>query len=115
MTRTEMSALFRLPSQSNPSLKEQNSYDNSFLLVLIKVTVLMCGKLLHATVKIVALRLTVLIFIYPKFQWHMLSHSEPMFLSWLCIDLLPGFWMSVSHFRIQILSFMKESVHYDQW
>ena len=46
-----MSAFFRIPPQSNLSLKETISSVHSLLLVLIKVTVLMRGNLLHATVQ----------------------------------------------------------------
>ena len=43
MIRTKLSAFFWFPYQSNPSLKEQKPYVQSWLLVLSKVTVMMYG------------------------------------------------------------------------
>ena len=107
MTRTEISALFRLPYQSNPSLKEKNHFVHSLLKILRKVTVMMHRKLLHANAQVVVIRFKALIFISPTVQWNMLTHSEPTLLSQICIDSLPGFWMSVINFRIKMLPFMK--------
>ena len=60
MARTKMSSLFRIPPQSNPSLKGGGISIHSFLLVLRKVTVIMHGNLLHVTFKMGVLRLKVL-------------------------------------------------------
>ena len=70
-----MSSFFRIQSQSNPSLKEQNSSVFSLLLVLSKVTVLMYGIFLYATIQMVVLRLKVFILISHAVQWHMLIPS----------------------------------------
>ena len=51
----------------------------------------MHGNLLHATVKMVVLRLKVLVFINHTVQWHMLTHSESTLILHICIDSLPGF------------------------
>ena len=110
MTRTNIPALFRIAPQSNPYLKEQKSYIQSLLQVLSKVTVMINGHLLHATVQIVFLIFKVLILISPTFQWHMLTHSVSTLLSHIYIDSLTVFWMSIMHFRIQIFPFMKESM-----
>ena len=74
--RTEILALFRIPSQSNTSLKEKNPSFHSWPLVLRKVTILMNRNLLHATLQMLVLVLKVFIFINTKVQWHMLTHSE---------------------------------------
>ena len=50
-------------------------------------------KCFHATVQIWVLILKILIFINTKFQWLMLTPSEPKLLSRICIDSPPGFWM----------------------
>ena len=42
----------------------------------------------------------------------MLTPSESKLLSLLCIYPLPGFWMSVIHFRIKLFPFMKYSVSF---
>ena len=75
MTRTDILAFFRISSQSNPSLKENNSSVNSLLLVLSKFTFLINGNFLHATVQTVFLRLRVFILIHHTVQWNMLTHS----------------------------------------
>ena len=110
MERTKMPAFFWLPSQSKTSLKEQNSYVHSFLLVLSKVTVLMRVSLFCTTVQIVVLRFKVLILISPTFQWHMLTPSESTLLSRPCIDSLLGFCLSVMHLIIQMFSLVEDSV-----
>ena len=73
--RIEMLALFRIPSQSNPSLKKQKSSDHALLLVLSKVTVLMHVNLLRTTVKMGFIILRVLILINHTVQWQMITHS----------------------------------------
>ena len=75
MTRTKFTALFWIPSQSNPSLKGKKSSVHSFLLILSKVTVMMNRNLFHATVKMGAFILKVLVLINPTFQWHMMTIS----------------------------------------
>ena len=60
-----MSSFFRIPYQSNPYLKEQNSAFHSLIQVLSNVTVLMYGNLLHATVKMGVIRFKVVILIIP--------------------------------------------------
>ena len=75
MTETEMLAFFWIPPQSNTSLKEQNFSVNSLVLVLRKVTLLIHGFFLHATMLMGVLILEVLIFINHTDQWHMLTHS----------------------------------------
>ena len=86
-----MPPFFRIPSQSNTSLKEQKFYVHSLLLVLRKVTVLVHGIVFHAAVQMVVLRLKVLVSINNTVQGHMLTHSESTFLSQLFIDSLSGF------------------------
>ena len=86
-----MSAFFWIPYQSNLSLKEKNYSNHSFLLVLGKVTVLMYGKILHATVQMGVLILMVLVLINPTVLWHMMTHSEPTLILQMCIDSLPVF------------------------
>ena len=71
-----MLALYRLPSQSNPSLKEQKSSVHLLLLVLRKVNVLIHGIVLHTTVQMGVIVLKVFILINHTVQWHMLTHSE---------------------------------------
>ena len=114
MTRTKKLALFRIPSQSNPSLEGKNSSVHSFLQLLNKVTVLMHGNLFHATVKMGVLIFKLLILVSPTVQWHILTPSVSTLLLRICIDSLPVFWMSLMHFRIKHFPFMKEymSVHY---
>ena len=75
MTRIEMPDFFRLPYQSNNSLKDQKSYVHSLLLLLSKVNVLMYVNWLRAIVKIGDIILKVLILINTKVQWHMLNRS----------------------------------------
>ena len=106
-----MSALFWLPPQSNPFLKGKKSSVYSFLLALRKVTVIMHGFDLRATAQMGAVILNLLVFINPKFQWHVLTNSESTFLFWLCIDSLTGFFLSVMHIIIQMFPFMRESVN----
>ena len=48
--KKQNSALFRISYQSNPFLMGRRSYIHSLLQVLSKVTVMMHGNLLHATV-----------------------------------------------------------------
>ena len=48
--KEKMSAFFRLTYQVYTSLKENNSFVHSFLLVSSKATFLMHGNFLHATV-----------------------------------------------------------------
>ena len=110
MTRKQMSDLFWLPNQSNPSLMEQRSSVHLLLQLLIEATVLMHRKLLHATVKMGVLRLKIFILISYKFQWHMMTPSESTLTSRLCIDSLSEFWISVMNSRIKIYPFTKESV-----
>ena len=86
-----MLALFLLQSQPNPSMKEQKSSIHSLFLLLRKVTVLMEIKFLHAIVQMGVLRFKVFILINRTVQWHMLTPSESTWLSWQCIDSLPGF------------------------
>ena len=111
--KNKKSAFFRMPYQSNPSLKEQNSYAHSLLLALSKVAFMMHVNLLHDNVKMGVIRLKVLVFINPAVQWHILTHSESTVLSRLCIDSAIGFYMSVMHFRIKNFPLMKYyvSVH----
>ena len=71
-----MSAFFRLPPQSNNSLREKNYSINSLLQVLSNVTVMMHGNLFNATVQMGVPRLKVLILIIPTVQWHILNNSE---------------------------------------
>ena len=59
------SALFRLPNQSNPSLKEHIYYVHSLLQLLRKATVLVNVLVLYATVQMGVLRFKVLILIFP--------------------------------------------------
>ena len=106
----KISAFFWIPYQSNPSMMVKRSYVHSLLKLLSKVNVLLHGKLLHPTVQLVVPRLKVLILIIPTVQWHMVYPSRSTFLSWIFIDSLPGFWMSVIHHRIQMFPFMVESV-----
>ena len=84
-------AFSQLPYQSNIFLQEQNSSVHSLLLLLRKVTVIMHGNLLHATVKMGVLILKVLILINNTVQWHILTHSESTLLLHICIGSLPGF------------------------
>ena len=74
----------------------------------------MHANFFHAIVKMGVLRFKVFVFISTTVQWHILTPLESTLLSWICIDSLPGFWMSVMHSRIEILPFMKEyvSVHH---
>ena len=109
MTRTNIPALFRIAPQSNPYLKEQKSYIQSLLQVLSKVTVLINGHLLHATVQKVFPIFKELILISPTVQWNMLTHSVSTLLSHIYIDSMTVFWISIMHFRIQIFPFMKGS------
>ena len=71
--------------------EETKSSVHSFLLVLRKVTVLMHGNLLHATVQMGVLILKVLVLINHSVQWHTLDHSESTLLLHIFIDLLPEF------------------------
>ena len=109
-----MSALFWIPYKSNTSLNEQKSFFHPFIQVLKKVTVIMHGNVLHATVKMGVLIFRVLILISPTVPRHILTPSESTLLSRLCIESLPGFWMSVMLSKIQMNPFMKEyvSVHH---
>ena len=68
--------------------------------------------------KIGVLRFELFILIIPTVPWHMLTPSESTFLLGLCIDLLPGFWVSVTISRIKITPFIKEFVsvhHHIMW
>ena len=114
MKRTKIPAFLWLPPQSNNSLKEQKYSFQSFFQVLRKVTVLINENLLQTTVQMGVLIFKVFLLISPTLQWHMLTPSESTLLSWICIDLLPIFWMSVMHFRIQMFPFTKESVSFHQ-
>ena len=76
-----MSALFRIPYQLNPSLKEQSYSIQSLIQLLHKATVLMHGNLFRVIVQMVFLRLKVLILICHIVQWHMLTNSESTLLS----------------------------------
>ena len=81
-----------LPSAPTPikSLTEGNEiFIHSLILVLIKVTVLMHGNLLNATLQMGFLRLKLLILINHTVQCNMLTHSELTLLSRLCINSLP--------------------------
>ena len=113
-TRIKISALFRIPYWSNVSLIEKRSSVNSLLQLLRKETVMMNGILLHSTVKMRSLISKVLILIITTVQWHILTPSDSKFLSRLCIDSLPVFWMSDMYSVIKILPFMKQcvSVHH---
>ena len=51
ITRTKMTAFFRIPYQSTPTLKEQRYSVHSLIQVISKATVLMYGYLFHTTVK----------------------------------------------------------------
>ena len=58
------------------SLSEgKKSSVHSFLLILSKVTVMMNRNFFHATVKMGAFILKVLVLINPTFQWHMMTIS----------------------------------------
>ena len=105
-----MPALFRLQYQSNNSHMEQRSSVHPSIQLLIKSTVLMHRNLLLATVQMGVLRLKLFVFIIPTVPLHILDPSESTLLSHLCIDLLPGFLMSVIISIIQIYPFMNESV-----
>ena len=109
-----MSSFFQIPYQSNTSLNKQKSYVHSLLLVLRKVTVMMHGNFLYATVQMVVLELKVFISINHTVQWHILTHSGSTFLLLICIYSLPVAWVSAMHSRIQMFPFMKEpvSVHH---
>ena len=51
-----------------------------------------------------------LIFISSTLPCNMINISESTVLSHICIDSLPGFWLSVMHSRIKMFPFMKDSV-----
>ena len=70
MTRIKISAFYRLLSQSNPYLREKNSYVHSFIIVLRKATILMHLNLLHPPVKMRVPRLKVLILTNPTDRVH---------------------------------------------
>ena len=69
-------------------------------------------NLLRATVKMGVLIFKVLVLISPTVQWRMLTPSESTLILRICIDSLSGFWMSVMHFRIQMLTFVKDYVSF---
>ena len=56
---------------------------------------------LHVTVKMGVLRFKVFVLICHTVQWHIMNPSESTLLSQICIDSLPGFWMSVMLLRIK--------------
>ena len=99
-----MSAFFWIPYQLNTSLKKKMSSIHSLLQVLRKVNVLMHINVLHTTVQMGILVFKLLIFISLTFQCHMMTPSESKFLSWIWMDSLTLFWMSIMHSRIQIFS-----------
>ena len=93
---------------------EQRSSVHSLLQVLSKVTVIMHGNILHTTVQIGVIISKELILISPKVLWYMMNPSESTLISRLCIDSLPGYWMSVMLYRIKMFSFMNKfvSIHH---